>query len=444
MRSSLVALMLLAGTAQAGEKYGRNLLPGGRAAGFAGAFVAIADDPSATWVNPAGLAQQRHLTLSLSTHVYAADRVTVADGERKLGRVGDEQNTQFWVAPAASGVAKALNGPDADMPQTWGFVVHQTDVERADRRVLLDGATIGGVLETDRLAALLTEDTRTSVFGYGIGLTPRVSLGASLIAFQHSNTSRAILELSRDLPGLETGFTSQLTRLEYSVVSAAAVVGALYRPTDAVSMGLAPRSPTVSVLGSGATQQETARFGTTVDGGNTLVAADESDLTARHKMPLSVSAGVAWRLGPALQLAAQVNVDAPVSAYDPVDSKRFAAGALAVEKALVVDAALGAELRLSEVLLLRGGALSQRSNVDAVAADQIGATDPGDRYGGTLALGIRTGRVGVDVGALYLRAAGHAVVAGPEGEHLTERRLDRLQVFLGATYWLDDTGEGSP
>src|SRR5205823_5900415 len=58
------ALCLVPGLAHAGA-FGRPNQIDARAVGIGGAFTAVADDPSAVWFNPAGLAQIRATTLQL-------------------------------------------------------------------------------------------------------------------------------------------------------------------------------------------------------------------------------------------------------------------------------------------------------------------------------------------------------------------------------------------
>lgn len=443
MRSEVVvlALLLAATAARASEDYARTLPGGARPAGFGGAFVAVADDPNAAWYNPAGLADLRHTTFSVSTNVYALQRVRVADGERKIGRAADTDEVDFWMAPVASGLARALNEPDAAVPQSAGFVVHQADVDLVDRRVLLDGAALGaGKLPTDRFAALQREEHRTTraAVGYGVRLSPRWAVGASVVAWYHTVTARTLLEIAQDLPGRQTGYISQLARVDYGALSGGLRLGVLWTALPDLTVGLAVQSPGLHLYGAGATQSERARFGTAVDGGNALTAGSEEGLEARHGVPFEAALGVAWGRPGAWRVTADVTWDAPVEAYRELESDLFGADGLVREKAAVLDVAIGGEVHLLDALALRGGVFTQRSNVVALDAGQFAATDPGDRYGGALAVGVRTGRVSVDVGALYQRAAGRTVVAGPAGERATDRTEERLMAFLGAAYHLDE------
>ena len=70
IRKSLFALSIAGAFAQTGLgspfSHQRNLLPGPRAAAMAGAFTAVADDPSAVYWNPAGLGLVEKLEVSVS------------------------------------------------------------------------------------------------------------------------------------------------------------------------------------------------------------------------------------------------------------------------------------------------------------------------------------------------------------------------------------------
>ncbi len=443
MRSEAIAaaLLLAAGAAHASEAYPRNLLPGARAAGLGGAYVAVADDPAAAYVNPAGLADLRRSTFSLSASVFSAERTRVADGERRGGEPGTAEEVELWAAPVASALVRDLTGDGEDaLAQGAAFFVLQTDVEDLDRQLLLDGVSLGGGrVPLRRLSGRSHEAHRTTLFGLSWGARPSAALaiGVAALGWYHTVVARTTVELDRETGGLPTDVTAQWARTELEVLSAGLRAGALYTPARRLSLGLAVQSPNLRLYSDGRTQSERAGWGTAVPGGATLSQGREEGLTAQHRLPLEVAFGVAWGERGHWRVSAEGTWDAPVGAYQALESDLFGEEGLTAEKAQVLDAAIGAEIWPAEGLALRAGLFTQRSNVDAFDEGAFGATDPGPRLGAAVGAGVQTGRISLDITVTYQRADGRTVVAGPAGETTTDRTAERLSAFVGAAYYLD-------
>jgi long-chain fatty acid transport protein len=434
-------VLLGPGAAFASEAYPRNVLPGARAAGLGGAYVAVADDPAAAYVNPAGLADLRRSTFSLSASVFAAERTRVADGERRGGEPGTAEEVQLWAAPVASALVRDLTGDEEGAtPQGAAFFVLQTDAEDLDRQLLLDGVSLGGgQVPLRHLAGRSHEAHRTTLFGLSWGVRPssRLALGVAALGWYHTVVARTTVELDRETGGLPTDVTAQWARTELEVLSAGLRAGALYSPLRRLSLGLAVQSPNLRLYSDGRTQSERAGWGTAVPGGASLEQGSEEGLTAEHKLPLEVALGVAYGERGRWRVSAEGTWDAPVDAYRELDSALFGDRGLTVEKAQVWDVAVGAEVWPVDGLALRGGVFTQHSNVEAFDAGTFGATDPGPRLGAAVGAGVQTGRISLDLTLTYQRARGETVVAGPAGEETTARTAERLSAFVGAAYYLD-------
>ncbi len=435
----VLVLALGAAPAHASGDYHRNLIPGARAASFAGAFTAIADDPGAAYYNPAGLADLHHDTFSLSTSVYAARGVKVSGGQRKNGAVSDTNDVDLFVAPVASGLVKSLNGPESSLPMAWGLFVDQLDVDPLDRVVLLDRSRLGGV-DASQFAGLRQENAATTLFGLGAGLrlSPRWTLGASLLLDYHTLEARDTLELAVEPDGGQPLFTSSLTRVNAQSLGAAARVGALFDATERLRLGLCVQSPSLDVWGGGEVQTERATFGGAVGPGGTLEAGGGDNLTAREHLPFEVTAGAAYTVPNRWRIAADLTFDAPVGEYAWLEGPSLGTS-LQTEKAAVVDGALGGEYFVADGVALRGGVFTQRSNVVLYDPTQVDATDPGNRYGAVLGAGIATGRVALDLGVIGQWAQGRTVTADAAGPVESNRAEWRLTIFMGASYFFDDT-----
>ena len=95
------SLMVLSSAAIADQYHYGNLLVGGKAIGFGGAYVAVADDQSAMHYNAAGLAFQRNAkSASVNTQAFEDTRFknVYTDGS-------DFTRTSFSVVPGFLGIS---------------------------------------------------------------------------------------------------------------------------------------------------------------------------------------------------------------------------------------------------------------------------------------------------------------------------------------------------
>ena len=70
--------------------------PGARSLGLGGAFVAVADDATAAWANPAGLMQLARPEISLEGRSWSEDREGLASNESNLGFLSFVLPRQKW------------------------------------------------------------------------------------------------------------------------------------------------------------------------------------------------------------------------------------------------------------------------------------------------------------------------------------------------------------
>ncbi|MFN7132434.1 MAG: hypothetical protein ACK4N5_10140, partial [Myxococcales bacterium] len=75
---SLALLALLwSPLARAGEFHYRDIFIGARAGGMAGAMVGLADDPTAAWYNPGGLAHASHENVTVNATAVLYRQLTL-------------------------------------------------------------------------------------------------------------------------------------------------------------------------------------------------------------------------------------------------------------------------------------------------------------------------------------------------------------------------------
>ena len=103
MRSLRLAVVLSLTCLLAASAFGSGFLipeQGAKASAMAGAFAATADDPSAIFFNPAGIAQQRHLSvLAGSTIINFSNQFTGDSSSPVTSGVSGEYNRHTFVVP---------------------------------------------------------------------------------------------------------------------------------------------------------------------------------------------------------------------------------------------------------------------------------------------------------------------------------------------------------
>jgi long-chain fatty acid transport protein len=290
--------------------------------GMAGAFGAIADDPSCLTANPAGCGFAAPGALVSLDVVYAPRSYVPIDAE---GTRGDAQDAAA-VAPAP----------------TLGFLFRPGP----DSKVMLGlGAwnSFGGTLHWPKPEVPLANgslDASTElVFEVGVGagwaIDEHVSVGALVrIGFGFFGISATSMPVDADLSATGIGVGAGL--------------GILVRPTEALSFGLAWKSDLdVKTTGSG-----------TVD----IPPVTNVDIEHVQHWPQSFTLATAYKVGDALVLAAQLDW-VQWSRFESLDI--HAPGNESLDTQLHFDldwsdsitARLGASYRMSESLTLRGGVL---------------------------------------------------------------------------------------
>ena len=344
----------------------RNSIPGERAQMLGGAFTAIADDASAAYYNPAGLAFQTAVALSGSgtNLVYqSAARDTSIAGAAPLRL----DFNRFAALPTSLGISIHF----ADR-MTIAISMFQLDSVHLD-----DTEAIGSVTMPLRAglparnwrdySQTLRVDTETDLvgvsFAYRLGRT--LSLGVTMFyllyqaslstddVWHTSDGNRAVLQVSQDIisGGLQP------------------VIGLLWKPLPALSLGLTYSTETIHLDD---TNHYHVDFESPLDG----TSHELGDTKADVRLPHRLAAGIAWehhKLTLTLDGIFYFPLDYPaprelMSATDPSHVHQEVAHA---------DASLGAEIYVNPEWVLRGGLYTNTSS----------APDPSNHinvFGGTL------------------------------------------------------------
>jgi hypothetical protein len=248
-----------------------------RSAGLAGAFVAIADDASASLSNPAGLVQHpRHEAMG---SLLQRNSGTVGPGDALASRTG------------LGLVGGSLElGPRLAIGGTWS---EPRDVRVSLARADLPNATFD--------AGFLDAQVRSLAFGAAYAVTNRLRLGAGI--------SHGRLELQGVNAVMRRGETLTEIQAEGSDSALSASFGALYDVSSSVKVGLAARTGATWEIARSAFSPAEGRV---VDPGSVY----------RLRAPDVFSAAAAWRLPSSFRVTGQIDLVRYSQIRDALDVRR--------------------------------------------------------------------------------------------------------------------------
>ncbi|MET0387566.1 MAG: hypothetical protein ABW321_16475 [Polyangiales bacterium] len=218
------------------------LLVGNRAAMLGGAVIATVNDSSATWYNPAGLGAIDRDQFDVSATVYTLRTHSVP----KLlatpsGAYDNGSVTEFVVAPTQVAYVRRLAqnvalGFGYFVPKASSFVMRENLNDRN-----------GTPPSQWQLAAAGSETEHVGALGLGVGITPRLRVGGSLLGTYTSTTASAAL-FGAVSPNGDTLASSAITSVAtYSRLSVQIGLGAQWQVSDVFTLGVNVRTPEVQL-----------------------------------------------------------------------------------------------------------------------------------------------------------------------------------------------------
>jgi long-subunit fatty acid transport protein len=234
MRKTIVTILLCAGAAvRADEYHNINGFFGERAAGLAGAYTAVADDPSGSYYNPAGLAFAYDNFISISASSYRETRksyVNVFGPGQSYTRTSRSYIPNFFGAVKSFGEIR------------FGFSIvspSNDDYDQADQilfPVSLNRVTSFQNDYTERNATLLVGPSLARAFGN------KLALGGTLYyLYDSKRVTTSQLVSRKDQSYLSTSLTDRRRTMGLQPV-----LGLQYMPSDTVSLGFSLRRPFVT------------------------------------------------------------------------------------------------------------------------------------------------------------------------------------------------------
>lgn len=346
----------------------RNHLVGLRATLMGGAFTAIADDISAAFYNPAGLAQINGLAFSLSVTGYSYQRLRLTEYYNVSG-TGSSFNVdmnRFNPIPTTFGVSYSI------FKNRWVIALGLFQLDNIRFAALNNYSGTVGVVTANEVRKL-NLDLATYWIGVsnGVKITERVYLGLSIFyqLYQGVSDSRSV---SKSNLGVQYSVESENDLLAGGLVF---VLGLKARLWSALWLGVTYSSETVPLHGKNKWAWNTELNQVPLDSG-------QGRNSTNTRLPHRLALGLAWSVPGKFTIAGDLifymplSYAAPNSIYAPDDAARHH------RERFHVDASIGAEIDLAEKWALHLGFYTNTSG----ATDQD-ATLRVNIFGGTLGAG---------------------------------------------------------
>lgn len=225
----LIIVLFYLNSALADDYHYREILVGERAAGLGGAFVALSDDPSGIWYNPAGILFSNENYFSLSANAY----VTTTEVYKKAVANGDYSYKSGGLVPSFFGFTQNFG------KYKWGFalVVPNSDLIDQEDLITIDTSTTSRPYYFKRKFFRQNNITSAGVAFAGEFIR-NFSIGLSLFGSYHIDKfiDNQIIKYRADSTGNEMYFFEDRTYSK-TVISLTPKLGIQWMPKKFVSLG---------------------------------------------------------------------------------------------------------------------------------------------------------------------------------------------------------------
>ena len=420
--------------ASADPFHAQTLPLGQRAIGMGGAFVAVADDPSATYYNPAGVAWSSDNTLSASLTLTAFDKSTVDSGYRtSVGESTLNHNTAPSL-PVFVSASKHLGKRDSDGRRRHAVALSSFTVSQ--RRLDFDAEVIDeAALET----LSIEQSERTAWYGlsYAYRMRPELSLGlSSYVSVNRNHYEEERIGASLGPPSFDGSFVANRTTwtshlVDSNVKSFVFRIGALYALDARLRFGVMFQPPSIHVRGRARVRERYLRSDPGLDPQGSFFNASQDELGAANPIPWELRTGVRYLLRHWLTMAADVSLygasgsrSDPVVAIgprspDPETSAVPRLGAFVAERWYRThngNVSLGLAATLREIFELRCGLYTDFSSAPRIPRYTSTYQAPHvHRVGGSFSLGLVSDGYDFSLGIVGLYGRGQALSFNEDG-----------------------------
>ena len=400
---AIALALLIAVAARADDSRYQDFPVGSRATALGGAFVALSDDPSGLYYNPAGICDARRLNVNVSASLYGFERqsrgaINIGRGTFSLAGLNE-----LNVIPGEAGLLKGHGnldergtpfayGFDVTVPQFRSYGVDATEPFQVHNRVMD---------RTFNLAA-----------GRGMRLDDRLNVGLAL------HYVLRLFETSEDALSL-TGAPAEPTvgvyhaSASFENANLVALLGAKYHYSPEWVFGAALGLPGLPLHSGGTVRvQDLVSDPAALPGSRTRATViNTSEVNSRTFVPALLRLGAAWIKPHRWTLTGQITGHLGTS-YDRFSVEPSIERRLQVqdhiERNPVVDLNAGGEYLLDPEYSVAAGLFTSRSGAPGFRLDSDGTLAAGSSrqprvslYGGSATLGLigqhSISRLGVSV-----------------------------------------------
>ncbi|MET0287415.1 MAG: hypothetical protein ABW352_23215 [Polyangiales bacterium] len=365
--SSLAALTLLLASSRVRAGNDDSILLGNDAALVAGAVVSNANDGSALWYNPAGLARAGQDSVDVAASAFALRRYKIPSFLGAVGgRGGDASFTEIVSIPSALTYVRRWGRSVAGL----GLFASQV----ADYTLRASLSLPVGAVADGRLRMLINqEESRYHLAGgWGMKLPRGFALGAALFGDYYDSAAFGQLSFDLSAAGTPSGVAVQSSYQQTKVLGFHARFGITYEALPTLRFGLSVATPGMYFYRSGKDTAIDTQTAVDTQGqvtlGTNVLDRTYSDAKLGLYAPVRVRFGGSTDVGP-VTLALEGDVQSKVTD-----------NTLEVDRKAQWNLRAGARWVVSETLRLGGGFFTDRG---AERTDSWGAGNI-DFYGGTI------------------------------------------------------------
>lgn len=401
---------------------------GQRAMGMGGAVTAYADEPEASYYNPAGLAMLSGTRFSGALNFVGFDRRTQKGGLRAGDYFTPEdlESSDFLPIPASSVLTTDFG--------EGRHVIGIASFLEADSVELFSGRRDQPV-RGDELRTTVERRREDEIvlrgLGYGFRASTDLAIGAALLLASQERTEvhrRAeVLQRAADATFVDAG-----TREDTTTHGLLARIGVLWRPSEAWSFGLACSSPSVTLLGEADLSYTRIVSGDPRTGDSAQFIDERSKPDATTVLPPHCRGGLAWRVPDRLVLTFDVSAHFPLG-YErypltPGLARRADQLGEQVDAEPVVNAAVGLEWRVGPRVPLRFGVFSNRTSAPEIAEQptELGPAHV-DLHGVTFSAGYLGDDRAINLGAEFQMGSGQDALPSNLTSLIEDRDFRRIE-----------------
>jgi len=411
----LSCMVVLFHSAIADEYHYNDIIVGDRAAGLAGAYVAISDDPAGLFYNPAGIAYAPSSKLSASMNAYHTTRSNYKNVFAKASGDKDWVRESNVFMPNFFGIVQSLG------PGVFGFSYAVTDAILEDQDQTFEN--INDSINQFTINFNNQDTTYNIGPSYAVTINDRFSVGLTLYGFfrHREKILNQIFDFKDEVDANNNVVKVHQWENSYDEIEESGIkpiIGFMWTPATKISLGL---TLSKTVLFSSrfffqrtcATKRSESQLGCEQ---NNLVSEKYRD-SSKRKFPWTVGLGATYFASDRVLLTSSMWL------YEKQNQ---------ATKTLW-NVAVGMEWYINEKFALRTGVYTNYANTPKVVSNRNSQLEHVDLLGGSISFSSFSRTTSLTLGANYSIGRGKAQVID---NNPAVQTLDAtsLTVFLSSSY----------